>query len=341
MEDSYLLKSISGRYNDYDENRLSRIFCASFNNSIVFRNTFLQFIENECREELVCDIEWKNMDIVMFKKGAQSSNRKPIIVIENKTEDVLKKGQLKRYNKIPDVKKLKRNSKIALVKYFFHFSMDDWTILHWSEFYRELHQKLNTKIDSKEKFIIDNFINYLKVNNMALVEKINKEDLNKLADFIYLIKDIFEGSADGKKLDTEVFETATNYFNILEFILGKIKESELFIEMIGRNIQFSPRLGDAYDGDSQNNGESYCGFTINIKLNQEHRGIRYIRTGLFFNKPNSNINNYSIYIIRYGNNWKYKNKDKDVVEYKLTSKGLVTDEYKELVLKTLKKWLRK
>jgi hypothetical protein len=338
MEEVYLTEAIKGRLQDYDENRLSQIFSASFNNSLQFRKIFLNFIGFKGKEELVCKTQWYKftnkrnfIDIKIFKKSSPNGN--PVIVIENKIESELTNKQLKDYNGIQEIKRLKPKFKIALVKYFFEFYNENWTIIHWSEFYRELQKHVHKMKGEKDKFIIDNILNYLKKNNMALVEKISKEDLNKLADYIYLTKSIFDGSP-GKKLDIKVFETASNFFTILEFICSKIKENKDFKKIIGKNIQFSPHLGDVNEDE-----KCYCAFTFNITLSKEYKGIKHIRTGIFFDGIGKKNKKYGIYLVKYNKSW--HDLDDYYMEYNVSSKGLITEDYTNKVLVTLDKWFKK
>lgn len=175
-QSSYLEEALAGGYSDYSEDRLSQIFCASFNHSSRFRKLFLETVNLDSKSYAALSAQTQisyeagkkdaRIDIIIYKNG------KPYIVIENKVDAPLTNKQLSKYNKIKD---LRRCKKLAVVKHYFDSIIQgQWKIYHWADLYSAYKLAFVAGISNQvDKFVISNFVEYLEMMNMSRVHQIS------------------------------------------------------------------------------------------------------------------------------------------------------------------------
>jgi hypothetical protein len=328
---NYLVEAIHKQYETTDENRLSQVFSASFNNSEVFKKLFLKFIGCPFKKDLSSKTQEsfkagnKNVyiDVCIF-----DAKGKPVIVIENKIDFPLGQRQLRTYN---GLKPLAHAQKMMLVKHHFEPLPQalGWKVFHWMDLYgwysTEVAKIVTRDID---RFIIENFLNYLEELQMTKVHLIKGEDLRDMAKAIHAIRNSDEPFLPiGKR----VFQAADDYMNMLEQIINKVRQEKTITERLGRNVRFSPWIGcwsKKYDTASR--GNVWMG--IELRLNKAFKKIFYIDTGIAFNDKVSD--EYKICIEAY-------DKDYNLMRKKThKNSDLNFDKYAAQVIQTWTNWLR-
>jgi hypothetical protein len=146
----YLIEATRRKNEISEENRLSEVFSASFNNSKMFQKLFLSFIGHPFTNNL------RSLTQKNFKVGDRNvyidvciidAKGKTVIIIENKIGSSLEQRQLKTYNKVDQLNHAK---KIALVKHYFEPLPNGlgWRVCHWTdlhEFYLDAIEKVEKK----------------------------------------------------------------------------------------------------------------------------------------------------------------------------------------------------
>jgi hypothetical protein len=252
---------------------------------------------------------------------------KPVIVIENKIESPLESEQLRKYNKVKELAHAKR--KIALVKHNFEPPPDElrWEIYHWSDLH-EFYSKHTEKIEKRlvDRFVIQNFVNYLEELEMSNVQVIKGDDLKELAKAIHVLRN---DRVPYCHLKTAIFETANNFLKMLEQIVKLARREQIISKRIGKNFRFSPWIGcTSYDDEKKVN--PWIG--IDIDLNKKYRNVFRLSTGMYFGDKRKS--KYEIFTEA------YDELDESLVEEKYKGKDLIFEEYSKQVITTWKKWLR-
>ncbi len=329
----YLEEILQGNYSNYNEDRLSQIFSASFNESNLFRQSFLKTINikpvrtselfSKTQINYGSLTEDSRIDIIIYRK------KSPFIVVENKVDSPLGPSQLKKYNK---VKELARTKKIALIKYYYQ-SFDQiypWKIYHWSEFYLDLRNLLNKpKLKSDDKFIISNFVKHLELMRMARVNKIPAKDLKNLAIVLNKIK--MNDKPHTALSNKNIFDTGLNLISVLEDIIELTRQENVIANRIGKNFRATPFLSWWYgDDDLKPTGLS---ITVDLMVKGSKNKVRSIGTGIFF--YNNSPKRY--FISTYCQYKKYGDFEKEI-EY--SKKDLIFDNYAKQVIKAWKTWLK-
>ncbi|MBE0569911.1 MAG: PD-(D/E)XK nuclease family protein, partial [Ignavibacteriaceae bacterium] len=278
----YLEEILQGNYSNYNEDRLSQIFSASFNESNLFRQSFLKTIDikpvrtGELYSKTQINYgslnEDSRIDIIIYRK------RSPFIIIENKVDSPLGISQLKKYYKI---KELARTKKIALVKYYFQ-SFDQiypWKIYHWSEFYLVLRNLLDKpKLKRDDKSIISNFVKHLELMRMARVNKISAMELRDLAIVLNKIK--MSDKPHTALSNKNIFDTGLNLISVLEDIIELTRQEKVIANRIGKNFRAAPYLSWWYGDDDLN--VTGLSITVDLMVKRSKNKIKSIGTGIFF-----------------------------------------------------------
>lgn len=132
---SYLWDIVSGGFKE--EDRLTNIFCSSFDESDNFKKLFFDFIGHHrgLSFRAVARRSDEDSRLIPDVRIKDRNERHLKILIENKIERPLTYEQLNKYYKgISDAKHLDRRCRIALVKDYFEKPHDKWEVKHWSEF---------------------------------------------------------------------------------------------------------------------------------------------------------------------------------------------------------------
>jgi len=339
MNYNYLTDCIDGKFASFSENRLTKLFCASFNTSNAFKKMFFSFLEYKpkvhaselfAKDQLFHTQENQDnsiLDIIIGNLNKYGDIPKPIIIIENKTDSLLKKQQLLKYDGLNIVKSIKnKKCKLALVKNYFESFDVNWNIKHWSEFYYFIKKRKNIP-GNLDNFIVHNFLNYLEINQMTIPISISKKDLSDLNDLFRRVGNIKKSPKVSLK-NKPVFETAIKYLNMLEGIINKAKEEKDICKRVKRNFQFNSGYGSWYYNGKN---DFFPRIYAEIRLKKEYKGIKGLGTSLFFEKKNFSID---MYIADNQGNFI------DNEPIKLKNKALYFADYTNQVLKYWKKKLK-
>lgn len=220
--------------------------------------------------------------------------------------------------------------KIALVKHNFEPPSDDlgWDVRHWSDLH-ELYSKHVEKLETRQtdKFIIQNFVDYLEELEMSNVQVIKGADLKELAKAIHVLRNEDEPYCH---LKIPVFETANNFFKMIEQIVKLARREEIISKRIGKSFRFSPWIGCTYY-EKEKRYNAWIG--VELDLRKTYRKISSIATGLYFNDKRKN--QYEIFTEAYDEQY-YAIRP----EEKYPFKDLTFDKYAYQVIEFWKKWLR-
>ena len=311
MEHYYLINAAKGKFELTYENRLSRIFSASFNSSTLFRKMFFEFIGfgksyiKYFAKTEVCNIIYDGSLIKRFKnkKGLNditiyySNEKEPVIIIENKIEADFELKQIEKYNAIIKQNRWKPRKKLLMLKYF--KEKEGWESYHWNNFHlylkdniKQLNRDYKHEVD---KFIINNFLKYLEELGMAYVTKIKKSEFKNVANCIYLITNyskLEEKPAWISNIYSNgAFATLNNFISMLQDIFSDVRNEPFLRNKIEKKkIQFTPRMGyyPAEDKAGKTiNRSLYIGFEIKVK--NVKKPIKYLGTSIDFYSNNNNF----------------------------------------------------
>lgn len=329
----YLKEILTGDYPSYNEDRLSQVFSASFNNSVLFKKVFLSHIKIQYKS--LSDYYSKTqinfgtlngearIDIVIFKK------KKPVIIIENKVNAPLKMKQLNKYNSIEE---LKGCLKLAIVKHYFEdFTQNTyWKILHWSDLFQIFKTRLEKGISNQiDAYIVTNFMEHLELMKMSRINKISNIDLTNFADTINAIRT--EGMPSISLTSKNIFETGTQILSMLEEIINLTRQESLLLKKIGKNFRYSPRLDYWYQDELLDNNNLMI--SANITISNSTNNVKFIGTGFFFynNRPKKwDLMTYA-----------QSTPSGDFIhESYYQKKNVILEDYAKQVIDSWKKWLK-
>lgn len=329
----YLKEILTGNYSNYNEDRLSQIFSASFNNSILFKRLFfstarvkhksLTNYSSQTQINYSLKEEEARIDIIIYYKD------KPVLIIENKVDAPLTMNQIRKYSRISELSKCR---KIAIVKHYFEsFSRSyGWEILHWVDFYVLFKRKYERGISNKiDHYIISNFLEHLELMNMARVNKISKGDLINFSNAIHKIRT--DGKPSISLVNKNVFETGTQLLSFMEEIIDLAHQDPKLVKSVGRNFRFSPRLEYWYLGEVSKNNNLML--VVSITLKKPIKNVKTLGTGFFF--YNKTPNKYAT--ITFAND---SNGGDFIREKEYLKKEIVFDEYAKHVISTWKSWIK-
>jgi hypothetical protein len=327
-QSSYLEEVLAGGYSDYSEDRLSQIFCASFNHSNRFKKIFLDLVKlnNKSHAALTAQTqisyglakEDARIDVIIYK------NKKPYIVIENKVEAPLTNVQLGKYDKIHDLDQCK---KIAIVKHYFdNVVRGQWKVYHWADLYSALKMSVDSGICNPiDNFVVSNFVEYLELMNMSRVNQISKSELTGFSKAIYKLRNKKYISLTNRN----VFETGNQLLSTLEEVIDLVRQEQILTKCIGRNFRFTPNIGSWWQEEKIENNLS---ITVGISVPKTKNKIKYLGTGFFFYDDDPKKYDIMTYAQLKGGGEFIK-----VAYY--YKKDLVTDVYAKEVISYWKKWV--
>ncbi|HBD95386.1 MAG TPA: hypothetical protein DC057_14555 [Spirochaetia bacterium] len=309
----YIEELINGAIEPYAEDRLSQVFSATFNNSCIFKEIFIRFIDANLNSKLLSSktqLTFSNndsrLDICILSKKEEFIE----IVIENKIEAILTTQQLAKYDSI---KQIKKSIKVAFVKYYFlENQYKNWKILHWSEFAREIIDCISKhNIDSIELFIINQFLNHLEKLNMYLIPKIEKSDF---LDFCNTMTEIRKNEKIHLSLKQKnIFSTAELLMKYFEEIVEISRKNESLLKIIGKNYRFNPYF-NWWSPDIEKNTPDYnISLCAQITLSKIYKEIKNIGIGVQIDCTIKKNHKISIYALTkedyYSNEYIYSPKD--------------------------------
>jgi len=289
ISSSYLLTSISGSFPTKSENRLSKVFCASFNNSDTFQKLFLKFIGIKERSKLIAiDQNYRKtkrrnfLDIVIYTRDRYGMPNKLKLVIENKINAALTGKQLIDYNKVKGIRNIPKSRKIALVKNYFELKDYSWRIKHWTELYLFFTKFCKTSNSSIDTFIINNFLKYLEENNMSTVNSISREDLNSIIEIFSVTEKLKSGNVFKTLKWQQSFDIATKFIKMMEEVVIRAKESPVILKK-SKKFQFNPRISSIEPDEEK---LPFLWSYIQLKKNKRYKSLC---TGITFKDNKSMI----------------------------------------------------
>jgi len=299
-----------------------------------FRRLFCRFIDHPFEKNLRA-VTQKHFAVsgkdIYIDVGIVDAKGEAVIVIENKVNSPLTLGQLRKYNQ---AKRLVNTRKIAIVKSYFESLSDElqWPVYHWADLYGFYSDAIGrfTK-QHVDRFIIQNFLDYLKVLQMQLVRKIAGRDLKELAKAIYAIRNSSYPEAFlGNK---SVFQVANDYMNMLGQIVNMARKDEIIFKRWGKSFKFNPWIGwwSKDNDDTGEKGNVWIG--IMLYPQKKFKNISYIAAGLEFD--NHDREYYKITMGAYSDNYESLF---GPVEYK--GADLEFEKYATQVIKVWKKWVQ-
>ena len=328
---SYLKEILTGEYYNYNEDRLSQICCASFNNSQLFKKVFLKTINLDSKS--ISNLTAKTqisyglakedarIDIVIYKNG------KPYIVIENKVDAPLTSWQLEKYDKIREFERCK---KVVIVKHYFDSIVrSQWNIYHWADLYSAFSKTISAGINNPiDNFVVANFVEHLELMKMSRVNRISKSELLGFSKAIHNLR--IEKSPYVSLTNKNIFETGNQLLSILEEIIDLVRQEQILTKSIGRNFRFSPKISSWWQEEET---KTYnLSIIVEIFVPKTKNKIKYLGTGFFF--YNNSPQKYDI--MTYA---KTKGGREFAEELYYPKKDLITDHYAKEVISVWKKWI--
>lgn len=286
MKSSYLTEALYGNYTMEGEDRISQIFSASFNHSVIFQRAVMQFFNLSFQAELHSDTQITytvndrpaKLDILIKKSNSN------LIVVENKIDAPLTKQQLSKYDKVSAIKKCK---KYCFVKHYKTISeiSKTWNICYWGDFYIRL-----VSLEEKD-FVTNNFIAILKKYDMERPSVIKKTDLKNLSKAFHSIR--YENRPHFN-YNQPIFEAVVDFKKILEDIFRKAAKHDIILKRTGKTFRPSMHF-------------SYWWEDVDIKKGKE---LLWIGCQAKMVKPHNKIDRFGAALLLYNKSEKY-----DIVAY--------------------------
>jgi hypothetical protein len=150
---------------------------------------------------------------------------------------------------------------------------------------------------------------------MSQITHITHDKITNLAESLFEIRNSDKPEFSLKKA---VFDTASDFLQILEQINDRIRENKLITKRIGKRHQFRPWIGGWWENDNERR-HLWLGFEITMEA--KYKNIKNIGTALYL--FNNNKGKYDILTViqdekgnHIGEVYKYpKNKDLHFEEY--------------------------
>lgn len=180
------LFTISTRYDDKakSENRLTQVFAAAFNNSIIVRRTFLNLIGVDCCPSS-CFIETQlqmsdstRPDMVLYL----NKNRDRFIVIESKTDlKIVEQKQLKGHESFA-AKQCGSSEKFVLITLHSFKVRKNWTSVLWCDLVNRLELAKQSK--AIDYFVCQELVEFFKEYGYMVPTVISVSSFKKASEFI-------------------------------------------------------------------------------------------------------------------------------------------------------------
>jgi hypothetical protein len=279
MNRGYLSEAIKGKYHEGEENRLTQVFAASFNQSAIFRKKVCE----------LCDIAFENsLRMVTQSRGEEGqidilliSGKRAILGIENKIDAPLDIKQLQQYERDHG---FMPSEVLAIVKRL-PSNLDDfgnYRIKKWSALYDALNRLLEgggVDIDSRDGFVLGEFKKHLEDINMARVTQIKRGHLRKLADAVDAIANRKREAVSLK--DVDFFAVASDFRFVLEDLVAEVNSPNHrdLVEAVGKGTRFNPFLSNCLED------ELYAGTMISVDIylkKEKPSSINSLEAGIYF-----------------------------------------------------------
>ena len=274
---------LEGDYRSYTEDRLTQITAACFNQSIAFRKIFLTFlgvskkiVPSKCTARTQISTVGR-LDLAIYNGGRIAA------IVENKVDAPLHPNQLKNYSSDRDLKSAK---KIALVKNYFPHdrAYGEWEILHWRDYYLALFELVKSpkKLSAIDKFIAQNFINYLENANMHVPTRISKSAMNALAKALHRLRYPEKTKFGWFSMQSDIFQTAADWVRMMEAIFEESRSNKQIAKVAKKNYRFSPQLGHWWEeGKDKSKYYRWIGINSYIHFRKTHGKTKGVGVGLF------------------------------------------------------------
>ena len=278
---AFLAEAVKGRHDATGEDRLTQIFCASFNESAHFRNLACNFLGVEAEDgfKAFTQIYAATRDDSRFDIQIINRHGSVRILIECKLGAPLTRKQLLKYNR---ARELSDCTKVALVKHVptFFEPPPGWEVRRWSKLYEhlEIHGTKTTGIDG---FIIREFIGFLGGLGMAMVTEMRKDDIKCLADGLKQLR--FDPKPDFS-LDRKPFlKSALDFVSMLESVTEAARTDAILSPRISEDSRSGPRVSYWWKDESEK--QKLLMIVTHISLRKAHRKqFHFLGTGLLFDK---------------------------------------------------------
>lgn len=272
LEDAtYLSEIIRGGYREHSEERFSQLFKATYNHSKVFQTVINKVFGLGRQKGFMCESEIKfgsdRIDLVFYK------SKRPILIIESKIESGLTVSQLNRYSEnklIKNVKKYAITKNLPLIEI-----PPPWKYLNWSDIYHIL-MECNSNRDKVEGYILGLLATKMEEMGMATVKTISKNELVRLAEAIYQIKDQeFPKISLSRNSFTSVIDKYTGFLHEIYLQTMKQSWSKKLV-----NKRFTPWIGHWWPEDKKEKVHLWIGLEFRFK--KRIGEINRIGTGIHF-----------------------------------------------------------
>jgi hypothetical protein len=321
-----------------NEDRLSQIFSATFNNSRIFQKLFLKFIKLPFKKlHFICETQnhYPGMakdsrtDIEIFIQAQYT--KKHFILVENKVAAHLYTDQLKQYNAVKELLPCKR--RIALTRENYEPKpFEGWINKTWGDFYAFLMKFRPNIINHKtDLFIIDNFLEYLEENDMEKITKISRNEVCLLSKFLFNAR--YEKIPAMQVLnisEKNIFTIASHVYSIFDDIGRDTSNMEIIVKRTRTKIRPHPHLG--YEEDNKQSERKLLWLGLIIELPKDYKNIHFLCSGIVFN--NNKKGTYRITIGKYDKFWKILGKTL------YNDKGIKLETLKSQTINTWVKWLK-
>lgn len=292
---SFFLKDIVyGRHNVTNECRFTRIIYGYFNQSITFKQKFLEFLEINPKgkiEKFSIKPEKDGNDLIIFKDVVIEA------IVENKLTANLNLEQIKRYyNKLQNRKDVSHKVKIICViqynskidskikihgKYIQGFK-NKVVLKNWSDFIFYLRNiKESNKLDH---FLINNFLsfmNFLSINYIGEINSTKLEEINKYVSNLLPTQNI-RGSFNS---NNNVFKILYEVSLVIQEIVRDLKANDALDKKlsinINSNIRYKIRLKKSKK-DEFNVPSILIYFYANLKGKNNVKKDKYVEFGYIF-----------------------------------------------------------
>jgi hypothetical protein len=274
----YLAELIYGEDANDSENRLSRIFSATFNHSAPFRKAILGLLQ-----ERYFPTSTASTQVSYRAKGEKcvidillKHKNKTLAIIENKIDATLTAAQLKIYNQIRELKNVRKRFCFVKSTNPGQVFPASWEIIYW----HDVHSLLLKKCPND--FFSQNFVEILEEHKMITPQKITKTELTKLAKLIHQLR---YAKKPDMVLDSQVFETANKFNAMLGELWIMAKKDDLIRKRIGHDFRCSPFLGWWSPEEAPIRGHHWNAWMGGIlTLAKAQKKIKSISTGLWFSE---------------------------------------------------------
>lgn len=273
----FLLEAAYGRHRPMQEERLTRIFVACFNHSIIVRKAVGELFGgdyNSCHAKA----EMRNQtDDRRVREGRRDieilEGGQVRLVIENKITAPLTYAQLWMYRRAR-----KRAKVTALIKEIaFRDSRDlkGYAVKQWNQLFCLLDSYSETTKEP-DGFVARQLMGYLEAHDMDTSVDLKKRDMAKCAELLHQLR---FGEYPWVNLGHGQFKTIVDWQDFLKTILESAAESRHFVTRVGRKFRREPVFGYWNDEDTgEKKDDAWLGVWLTLK--KSYQGVNYLACGL-------------------------------------------------------------